>query len=128
MAHFARLDENNYVTEVLVIGNENILDEKGQESESIGIQFCKNIFGQDTNWVQTSYNKNFRKRFAGIGKKYIPEKDIFTETHVYPSWTYDVETDEWISPTPRPNDGANYTWSWNEDNQNWEPQYFNPEA
>lgn len=128
MAHFARLDENNQVTEVLVIGNQNILDESGQESEEIGIQFCKNLLGQNTNWKQTSYNANFRKRFAGIGSKYIPEKDIFTNPPLYPSWSYNVETDEWEAPISKPENGDNYTWVWNEDNQTWEPQYFTPEG
>ena len=125
MAHFARLDENNFVTEVLVVGNRDILDENGQESEELGIQFCKNLFGQDTKWVQTSYNKNFRKRFAGVGKKYISETDIFTETKLYPSWTYDIESDEWKPPVPKPADGENYTWEWNEETQNWTPFYGN---
>lgn len=125
MAHFARLDENNFVTEVLVVSDTDTADENGQESEEIGIQFCKNLFGQSTKWVQTSYNNNFRKRFAGIGAKYIPETDIFTETKLYDSWTYNVTTDEWEPPIPKPADGDNYTWEWNEDNQTWTPYYRN---
>lgn len=125
MAHFARLDENNFVTEVLVIGNQDILDKNGQESEEVGIQFCKNLFGQNTNWVQTSYNKNFRKRFASFGRKYIPETDIFADVQPYPSWTYNITTDEWEPPIPKPQDSDNYTWEWNEINQSWTPSYKN---
>lgn len=125
MAHFARLDENNFVTEVIVVANKDILDENGEESEEIGIQFCKKLLGENTNWIQTSYNENFRKRFAGIGKKYIPETDIFTETKLYPSWTYNIDNDEWEPPIPKPEDGDNYTWEWNEDTQTWSPYYRN---
>lgn len=79
MAHFARLDENNIVIQVIVISNEDILDENGNESEEKGIDFCRNLIGLDTIWKQTSYNKNFRGRFAGIGMTYDPEKDLFKE-------------------------------------------------
>lgn len=123
MAHFARLDENNFVIEVIVVDNQNILDENGQESEEVGIEFCKNLLGSTTNWIQTSYNKNFRKRFAGIGSKYISDKDIFTTASPFPSWTYNVETDEWEPPVPKPVDGENYTWQWNEETQTWSPVY-----
>jgi hypothetical protein len=129
MAHFARLDENNVVTQVIVVDNVNILDESGQESEEIGIQFCKNLLGQDTNWLQTSYNGSFRKRFAGKGSRYIPEKDIFATAPNFPSWTvYDVETDEWQSPIPRPIPSATdeYHWVWNESILNWEIAYYPP--
>ena len=59
MAHFAQLN-NNTVTQVVVISNADLLDENGVEQETLGIQVCHNIFGPDTNWVQTSYNGNFR--------------------------------------------------------------------
>ena len=63
MAHFAEIDSNldNVVLRVIVIGNEDILDENGEESEALGIAFCKNLFGEETEWVQTSYNNTFRK-------------------------------------------------------------------
>lgn len=77
MAHFAELNQDNVVTQVLVVSNSDILDENGQESENIGIQFLKNIFGQDTRWVQTSYNASFRGNYAGIGYTYDAEKDEF---------------------------------------------------
>lgn len=125
MAHFAQLDGNNVVTQVIVVANGDILDENGQESEEIGVQFCKNLLGQDTNWIQTSYNSNFRKRFAGIGMKYIPETNVFAKISPYPSWSYNAQTDEWEAPTPKPADGENYTWEWNEETQTWTPLYGN---
>jgi len=64
MAHFARI-ENGIVMEVIVVNNEVLLDEEKNEQESIGTNFCQNTFGGQ--WVQTSYNANFRNKFAGIG-------------------------------------------------------------
>lgn len=77
MAHFARLDSNNKVIQVIVVHNNELLDENGQESEAKGIAFCKSIYGQDTQWVQTSYNNQFRGRFAGINDTYDPVNDVF---------------------------------------------------
>jgi hypothetical protein len=74
MAHFAKI-ENNIVTQVIVVNNEVLLDENNVEQESIGAQFCQDTFGGT--WVQTSYNGNFRGRYAGAGDLYDPELDIF---------------------------------------------------
>lgn len=70
MAHFAKL-ENNTVTQVIVVNNEEVPD------EATGIAFCKSLFGEDTEWVQTSYNGNFRGTFAGVGMIYDPVADEF---------------------------------------------------
>lgn len=77
MAHFAKLDKNNIVTEVIVVNNEVITDENGNENEQLGIDFCKQLFGTDTKWVQTSYNGSFRERYAGIGMYYDEVEDTF---------------------------------------------------
>jgi hypothetical protein len=77
MAHFAKLDENNKVIEVIVVCNDDIVDENGEESEEIGVQFCKMIQGENTNWKQTSYNGNIRGRYAGIGMYYDETIDEF---------------------------------------------------
>lgn len=74
MAHFAKV-ENNYVQEVIVVNNEVLLDSAGVEQEAIGAQFCADLFGGE--WVQTSYNGNFRGQFAGVGMIYDPIKDEF---------------------------------------------------
>jgi hypothetical protein len=76
MAHFARI-QDNIVREVIVINNEVITDANGQEQESLGVEFCKSLYGQDTEWMQTSYNGSFRGRYAGSGMKYDPELDEF---------------------------------------------------
>ena len=77
MAHFAELDENNVVLRVIVIHNNELFDENGVESEAKGIAFCKNLYGENTLWVQTSYNNKFRGTYASVGGKYDSEKDIF---------------------------------------------------
>lgn len=77
MAHFARIDADNIVREVIVINNEVITDENGIEQEQLGIDFCKSLYGEDTEWKQTSYNGNFRGRYAGSGMIYDPIKDEF---------------------------------------------------
>jgi len=74
MAHFAKI-ENQMVETVIVIANEVLLDGDGIEQEPIGVQFCHDTFGG--NWIQTSYNGNFRGRYAAIGMKYDSEKDEF---------------------------------------------------
>jgi hypothetical protein len=76
MAHFARV-ENNIVREVIVINNEVLENKEFPESESIGIAFCKSLYGADTDWLQTSYNNNFRGIYAGLGMTYDPVLDIF---------------------------------------------------
>jgi len=72
MAHFAKI-ENNKVAQVIVVNNQEVPD------EATGIAFCKSLYGQDTQWVQTSYNNNFRGIFAGIGYTYDGEKFVAPE-------------------------------------------------
>ena len=116
MAHFAELDENNTVLQVIVVHNNELLDTSGNESEAKGVEFCSTLFGH-TNWVQTSYNSNIRKQFAGTGYTYDSDKDIFVAPQPYPSWSLDDNSD-WQAPTPMPEDDNMY--SWNEDTQSWD--------
>lgn len=74
MAHFAQI-KNGKVIQVIVVNNEVILDENGVEQESIGQEFCRDLLGGD--WIQTSYNGNFRNKYAGIGDFYNAELDVF---------------------------------------------------
>jgi hypothetical protein len=76
MAHFAKINENNVVETIIVVGNDDILDENGQESEAVGKAFIASI-GLNGTWVQTSYNGNFRERYASTGMIYDSELDIF---------------------------------------------------
>jgi hypothetical protein len=100
MAHFAQLDENNTVITVIVVANEDILDENNNESEEVGILFCKSLLGQDTIWKQTSYNSNFRVRFASIGYSYNEELNAFIKPSPDPSWIFNEETCDWDPPAP----------------------------
>jgi hypothetical protein len=77
MAHFAQLDENNKVIQVIVTSNDETHDANGLEDESLGVAFCKKLFGNDTKWVQTSYNGSTRGVFAGVGMTYDAKKDEF---------------------------------------------------
>lgn len=76
MAHFAQI-ENGYVTQVIVVSNDVLTDADGQESQTLGVEFCKSLFGEGTEWVQTSYNGNMRGKYAGIGDRYDAELDVF---------------------------------------------------
>ena len=75
MAHFAKINSDGYVEQVIVIANSVLLDSNGVEQESIGKQFCTDTFGGD--WVQTSYSGKFRGQFAGLGMTYDSETDEF---------------------------------------------------
>jgi hypothetical protein len=77
MAHFAQLDNENKVIQVIVISNDETHNSDGLEVEALGIEFCKKLFGQDTKWVQTSFNGSIRGSYAGIGDTYDVELDEF---------------------------------------------------
>ncbi len=97
MAHFAQL-ENNIVKQVIVVSNQDILDENGQESEEKGIAFCSNLLGGT--WKQTSYNGKIRKNYAGIGYTYDEGRDAFIAPKPYNSWLLNESTCQWESPIP----------------------------
>lgn len=125
MAHFAQIDENNIVTRVLVIEQDEI--DTGD-------------WGDPASFVQTSYNthggvyytpnsfpptpdpdqsKAFRKNYAGIGYIYHPDIDGFSPPKVYPSWILDPTTGLWEAPVPKPPDEDGFVWIWDEDAQEW---------
>ena len=119
MAHFAEIDSNldNVVLRVLVIGNDDILDENGEESEALGIVFCKNLFGEETEWVQTSYNQNFRKNYAGAGWMYDEGRDAFIPPQPFASWSLNEETCHYNPPVEPPNNTEQ--WMWDEATISW---------
>tara|TARA_R100001082_G_scaffold95662_1_gene62960 strand:+ start:116 stop:574 length:459 start_codon:yes stop_codon:yes gene_type:complete len=123
MAHFAKLDDNNVVLSVYVVNNDIITDENGDEQESLGISFLQGLYGDDTNWVQTSYNANVRGEFAAKGGTYNAEKDKFIVPAEYPSWTLD-ENDVWQPPVDYPADFNTVNglkgYVWNEDTTSWD--------
>ena len=127
MAHFAQLGDNNNVLNIVVVGDGDTADENGVEIESIGVSYLQSIFGADTNWAQTSWNTTegvhrqggtpFRYRYASIGSVYNADSDVFCDAPRYPSWSLDAEF-HWAAPTPKPDDGHDYTWD--EGNLTWE--------
>ena len=137
MAHFAKLDANNVVEQVIVVANEDTADVSGVETESIGVGFCQKLMGASTNWKQTSYNGNFRGNYAGIGMTYmtgqatlgVGSTDVFIGQKPYASWTVGVSTAEWYPPT-NPGDAPALTsdeeaagkrYVWNESNYQSNP-------
>jgi hypothetical protein len=98
LAHFACLNENNVVTQVIVVSNDDCSDSNGVEVEEIGVAFCKKLLGADTNWKQTSYNNSIRVRYAGIGYTYNEELDAFIPPQPFESWVLNEETADWESP------------------------------
>jgi hypothetical protein len=117
MAHFAKLNENNIVVEIEVVNNDVIGNLPFPQSEPVGIEFLQNLFGSNTTWKQTSFNKNFRKNYAGVGYVYDAQKDAFIPPKPYDSWLLNETTCTWVSPVSFPNDGKDY--SWDESVQNW---------
>ena len=123
MAHFAKLDENNIVLQVIVVND---------LYEADGENWCKELFGTNS-WKQTSYNTRggvhyaensnspdggtaLRKNYAGIGYSYNPTLDAFIPPQSFPSWILDETTCQWESPVSKP-DGIH---SWNEETQSWD--------
>jgi hypothetical protein len=150
MAHFAKLNQENIVIDVIKVNNNELLD-NGIESEQKGINFLKSIFGEDTNWKQTSYNtvagiyytpnsnqtiiglipdqdqsKAFRKNYAGIDFTYDPIRNAFIPPKKYNSWILDENTCNWKPPIDLPsirtygNPPKDYYIDWNEDLVRWE--------
>lgn len=99
MSHFAELDENNVVLRVLV--GDNNMPNEGYD------WFVENLGGR---WVQTSYNGNIRKNFAGIGYTYDEQRDAFIPPKPFESWTLNEDTCLWQAPIPYPQDGRIYLW------------------
>ena len=117
MAHFAEINENNIVTRVIVVHNNEITVD-GQELEFKGIDFCEGLFGH-RNWVQTSYNGNMRYNFAGVGYTWDSENDAFYAPQPYASWSLD-ENFIWQAPVPYPeNASEDKVYEWDEDNLTW---------
>ena len=137
MAHFAQLDGNNLVTQVIVVSNDDTSDSNGVETESIGVAFCQKLLGASTNWKQTSYNSTIRGNYAGIGYTYmsnvatlgVGSTDVFISQQPYASWTVGVGTATWYPPA-NPGDApaltdaqvaANKYYVWNESNYAADP-------
>lgn len=116
MAHFAKLDSDNIVIDIVTIDNSVMLKADGTESELKGKQFLNSLFGSAT-WKQTSYSASFRKNFAGIGYEYRADLDGFIPFKLYDSWVLNETTCQWEAPVAHPDD--NTICEWDEENQEW---------
>lgn len=117
MAHFAKLDENNTVVDVIVVNNDVLIDEGGIEREEKGIAFLIEWSGGCANWKQTSFNARIRKNFGAVGFRYDATRDAFIAPQPFESWLLDDETCQWAPPVPYPTDGKPYRWD--EENVSW---------
>ena len=121
MAHFAKINESNIVTQVVVVN-----DSDG-DNDTDGQNFLNNLFKTTHTWKKTSYNTYgnthrlggtpYRKNFASIGFTYDSSRDAFIEPKPYNSWTLDETTCLWEPPVAYPSDGKSY--DWDEDNRQW---------
>ena len=119
MASFAKLNDKSIVIDGIALDNETVDNLPFPESEPVGVAFLTEWSGGYTNWKQTSYNKSFRKNYAGIGFTYDQNLDAFIPEKPYPSWLLNTNTCQWNPPVPYPNDGNLYIWD--EATQSWVP-------
>jgi hypothetical protein len=120
MAHYAFLDSNNIVTEVITGVDENIT-QTDLDGTLVGgtSEAWETFYGNFRNQTckRTSYNGNYRKNYAGIGMIFDAERDAFYFPQPYPSWILNENTCQWEAPVPYPDDEKRY--EWNEENQSW---------
>jgi hypothetical protein len=122
MAYFAKLGTGNIIEQVISINNSVITDSNGIEQEQLGVDFINKLYNTRDVWKQTSYNKNFRKNFAGIGYHYDQTRDAFITPKPYNSWILNETTCQWKAPFSKPTTELeeNQYYSWNESIINWE--------
>ena len=113
MAHFAEVIDG-IVARVIVVRNADTAS-SGIEDEAIGAAFCHNLLGGE--WVQTSYNNNIRKNYAGIGYTYDTVRDAFIAPQPWASWVLDEATCRWEAPVAMPS--AAGPWAWDEGTESW---------
>jgi hypothetical protein len=140
MAHFAQLDDNNIVTGVFVVNNDVITDSNGDEQESLGQTFFRNLFSDTKTYKKCSYNtignkywsdvpnrvlgdqsKKLRANYPGVGWTYDPSADVFYEPRPFPSWNLNTTTYLWDPPVAQPaaNDSDTFDWKWDESSTSW---------
>jgi hypothetical protein len=122
MAYFAKLGTGNIVEQVISINNAVITDSNGVEQEQLGNDFINKLYNTRDVWKQTSYNRTFRKNYAGIGYQYDQTRDAFIPPKPYNSWILNEDTCQWEAPVPEPTTVLedNQYYSWNEYIINWD--------
>jgi len=117
MAAFLELNSDNVVIQAIAINDDVIGDKVFPESEEIGVAFCKSLYGEQTNWKQTSPDGLFRKRYAGLGYSYDARLDAFIPPKPYNSWVLNPVECVWQAPIEAPVDNKSY--AWDEDSMSW---------
>ena len=120
MAHFAELNSSNEVLRVIVVSNEDV-DANGGDQHADAETFVTTIVPHSTGgvaWKQCSYNNNFRKQYVGKGCTYDSSKDVFIAAKPYDSWTLNSSSGDWEAPVNKPDDGKIYYW--NETDTQWD--------
>jgi len=112
MAHFAKLGVGNIVEQVIVVSNDIAI------TEQAGSDFINKLYNTRDVWKQTSYNRTFRKNYAGIGYQYDQQRDAFIPPKPFNSWILNEDTCRWEAPIPYPQDNNNY--KWNEQTKSWD--------
>ena len=131
MDYFAKLNSNNIVEQVISINNAVITDANGVEQEQLGLDFINKLYNTNDIWKQTSYNRNFRKNYAGIGYTYDSQRDAFIAPKLFNSWVLNEDTCNWESPIPYPitntqnkldklGNPVNDLYNWNESTLSWD--------
>ena len=120
MAHFAEFNKNNDIVRTIVVHNNVLKDENGDEQEELGKQFLNTTYGAGHWWIQTSYNGTFRKNFACEGMRYDHVNDLFyNPISPFPSWIYNTTQGVWEAPTARPTAVDEKEYTWDEANTAW---------
>jgi hypothetical protein len=125
MAHFAELSQANIVLRVVVIDNNDVIANGGDQSATAekAVEQIVPFSKWGVKWVQTSYNNNFRKQYAGIGYTFDSVKNKFIAPQPFASWSLDAN-DDWQAPVAYPTvltygDNVRYFISWDEAGQRW---------
>ncbi len=118
MAYFAKLGTGNIVEQIISINNAVITDSNGVEQEQLGVDFINKLYNTRDVWKQTSYNRTFRKNYAGIGFQYDQTRDAFIPPKPFNSWILNEDTCLWNAPVAKPEDDNIYRW--NESTLTWD--------
>lgn len=125
MAHFAELNQDSKVINVIYLDNQYLLDENGNESEELGIQYLKTHHGDEKTWIKTSINNNIRGHYAVMDGYYLPEIDQFTSRKTYDSWVLSGDNYTWTAPVSMPTDASEgFFYNWNESSLSWVLEEF----
>lgn len=121
MAHYALLNENNIVTNVIYVDNMFIIDENGNDDETLAISMCREgLDNKNARLIKTSISNKIRNKYAAIGDTYSEEYDVFISPKPYPSSILNTTTFFWDTPVPKPTDAPDgFYYEWDEDVENW---------